>query len=95
MAQEIPKIIDCNVTNCVYNKNNQCHAFAITIGDDEPHCDTFCKSQVKGGINEITGKVGACKVTDCIYNKSFECNAPGIHVSLNHGNPDCTTFKHR
>ncbi|NLW32825.1 MAG: DUF1540 domain-containing protein [Fibrobacter sp.] len=94
MALEIPNIIDCNAKNCVYNKQNQCHAFAITVGDEEPRCDTYCSSQTKGGINEVTGKVGACKVCDCIHNKSFECTAQGIHITINHGTPDCSTYEH-
>ncbi|MDO5577462.1 MAG: DUF1540 domain-containing protein [Fibrobacter sp.] len=93
MAHDMPDIINCSVKNCVYNRQNQCHAYAITVGDEKPRCDTFYDSQDNGGKNLTTGKVGACKISDCVHNNAYECTAHGINVSLNNGSPDCATFK--
>jgi hypothetical protein len=95
MAQNMPKINKCDAKECVYNKEGICHTPAITVGDNEPCCDTFSAMSQKGGYDEIVGGVGACKVADCAYNNSFECNASGIDVIITKGHPDCGTFKHR
>jgi phosphoribosylformylglycinamidine (FGAM) synthase-like enzyme len=88
----VPKILDCNVTDCAYNNTNECHAAAITVGDKEPMCDTFTISSAKAGIAEAIGGVGACKVADCAYNDALECTADGIHVGTHSGHADCMTF---
>jgi hypothetical protein len=97
MAVKMPKISACDVQDCSYNKNQECHALAITVGGPEvcACCDTYLHSSKKGGVAETTGGVGACKVDACSFNSSFECSAPGIRVELQHGHADCTTFKNR
>ena len=94
---EMPKVLDCSVTNCAYNSKKACHAMAITIGETEkdPACDTFFTSQVHGGVKEATAGVGACKTSECQFNKDFECAAPNIHVGLKGTQVDCLTFKTR
>ncbi|NLE02057.1 MAG: DUF1540 domain-containing protein [Fibrobacter sp.] len=95
MENPISKIIDCQATECVYNKSGQCHTPAITVGDLEPCCDTFFQVKSKGGFLETNGGVGACKVSGCEYNDAFECTASGIHVVMNVDHPDCGTYKPR
>ena len=97
MAMNMPKITACDVKNCSYNQNQQCHALAITVGGPEvcACCDTFLKTSKKGGVADMTGSVGACKVDKCSYNNSFECAAPAIKVGLHQGHADCATFKAR
>ncbi len=95
MAENMPKVMKCEATQCIYNKGSQCHTLAITVGDEEPCCDTFKSSQTKGGYQDITGGVGACKVEDCEYNKSFECTAQTIKVIMNGDHPDCGTYEPR
>ena len=88
----VPKVLDCNMTDCAYNEDKMCHAVAITVGDLEPVCDTYMKGASKGGISDAIGGVGACKVNQCLYNDSLECTADGIHVGVRSGHADCTTF---
>jgi len=96
MAVNMPKILDCMVMDCSYNKSKECHAMAITVGsENHPMCDTFMKSPQKGGVMEMVGSVGACKEADCKYNKSLECAASGIHVGAHDGHADCSTFAAR
>jgi hypothetical protein len=95
MANEMSQILDCQALQCIYNKNGKCHTLAITVGDDEPCCDTFFKSHEKGGFANTLGGVGACKVSDCEHNSAFECTAKGIHVIMNVDHPDCGTFMQR
>lgn len=96
MAIQIPKILDCEVTQCSYNTTKMCHAVAISVGNsNHAMCDTFFKSSEKGGSMEITGSVGACKANDCKYNKSLECSAPGIHVANHSDHADCSTYSPR
>ena len=93
----MPKVIDCNAAVCAYNKENQCHALAITIGDGvHPNCDTGIITDKKGGVPNMTGKVGACKVDGCQFNTSFECAASeGIHITLCSDHAECGTFRPR
>ena len=97
MTMQMSKIASCEVTDCSFNQNKQCHALAITVGGPEvcACCDTYLHAAQKGGDAERTGGVGACKVDSCSFNSSFECSAPGIEVGLHQGPADCTTFKPR
>ncbi len=90
---EMPKVTDCQASECSYNSDGMCHAMAITIGDmTNPQCDTFCQSSSKGGDPTCIALVGACKTTSCTHNMSLECQAPGISVGYQSGEVDCLTF---
>ena len=92
------KISECQVSDCSYNNDNNCHALAITVGDEKcPGCDTFTQSGKKGGNPGALGGVGACKVENCKYNNSLECSAGSIQVGLGtHGcHAECRTFSAR
>lgn len=91
---DMSNITKCSVEECSYNKQQQCHALAITVGDqDDPRCDTFLPAGRKGGDSANTGKVGACKVSVCKYNDSLECNAGQIEVGHKAGTAYCLTFE--
>jgi len=88
----MPKVIDCMMADCAYNRDDCCHALAITVGGPEPMCDTFMQGAHKGGDENSTACVGACKVKGCRYNMSLECAAEGIRVMPSKAHPQCTTF---
>lgn len=88
-------VLDCEAHDCLYNVDGRCVTYAITVGGDEPCCDTFMAGKTKGGISGINAFVGACHVADCKFNNQFECSANGIHVSVIGGHPDCGTYKTR
>ncbi len=91
MVKAAPKIIDCIMSDCSYNRNKACHATAVTVGGPHPKCDTFLKAPRKGGVKKA-GVVGACKITECCYNESFECSASGIHMGIHQNHADCSTY---
>jgi hypothetical protein len=93
MPMKMPKILDCTMSECSYNKDDQCHA--ITVGAASPLCDTFAAFAKKGGALDMTGSVGACKVDRCKFNDSLECAADGIHVGRHVDHPECDTFSQR
>ncbi|HEY3356042.1 MAG TPA: DUF1540 domain-containing protein [Polyangia bacterium] len=94
MAIQLSKIAMCEAKQCAYNRQGECHAAAVTIGDGmHPMCDTFMAGK-QGGVPE-TGAVGACKVADCRFNQSLECGAGKIELGLHDGHADCRTFTHR
>lgn len=95
MAMSMPKISKCDVTECSYNKKNECHAMAITIGGLHAICDTFLKTNIKGGVADMIGGVGACKIDMCKFNKSLECSASVINVGHHSDHADCKTFAAR
>jgi len=93
MENKVPNIMDCEVTACAYNEMKKCHAKAITVGGSHPKCDTFFKTDQKGGLSGDVAMVGACKVTSCAYNMLLECGADGIQIAMHGSHPDCKTYK--
>lgn len=93
---DMPRIQLCDVTECAYNIDKNCHAVAITVGNAQAaRCDTFYKHS-KGGIRTLTGGVGACKMDSCKFNTDLECFADqGIKVATNGGEAVCKTFSPR
>jgi hypothetical protein len=88
---EMPKVAECDVSDCAYNIQNACHARAITVGDGaNAMCDTFFKSSSHTKGNFSAG-VGACKVSACSFNSDFECQADDIAVSVEGGQAMCMT----
>ncbi len=84
----------CDASQCAYNTEHQCHALAITIGDEQNHpmCDTYCSASVKGGDLNIMAGVGACKISECVFNAALECQSPEIVVGPTGDEVDCLTF---
>ncbi len=93
---DAPKVERCRVAECCYNRDEMCHALAITVGGrgDHPACDTFCDYGLKGG-EAAMADIGACKVDECAYNQNLECKASGIVVGPAQDEADCLTFKRR
>lgn len=94
---DMPDVKSCDVLECAYNKQRQCHAIAITIGDSGiPRCDTFWANQgssLEAGDPSQSGHVGACHTSQCEYNERLECRAPGIRVGYQNESPNCLTFE--
>lgn len=94
---ELPQVQDCSASACGYNHDG-CHAPAVTIGGhghgDHAHCTTFVDTSTKGGLDIVTGQVGACSRTDCQHNDSLVCHAPAIRVGPGSGSDvsDCLTY---
>jgi hypothetical protein len=93
---QMPQIQTCDMTDCAYNKNKQCHAMAITVGDEQnPMCDTFwMKNQMssKAGDPDQTGHVGACRMSECIFNDRLECVSEDITIGQRSEKPMCLTY---
>ncbi len=95
MTIEMPQVRRCNVNECAYNREQACHARAITIGDSTvPMCDTFFQSSTHAMARNIAG-VGSCKVSSCSHNQDFECNAENINVDHSEAKILCMTFERR
>jgi len=95
MPMKMPSVMDCSVTDCAYNKGKACHAMAVTIGHqpNQPHCDTYFRSDTHGGVKDMTAGVGACKTSSCHHNRDFECTASTIQVGMKGSQPDCLTYE--
>lgn len=78
---EMPVVSECAAIDCAYNVSRNCHARAITVGDDaHPGCDTFLKSRGHTKAARRTAGIGACKVSACKFNEDFECMTESIRV---------------
>ena len=90
---DMPEIEACDAEECSYNLGQQCHAWAITVGDlESPHCDTFIDADMSGGEEEFMARVGACKTSECMFNMHLECSADQVTVGHKNGQVDCLTF---
>lgn len=93
---EMPSVSTCVVARCTYNRDNTCHARAITVGHgSQPGCDTFMANDQHVRNKEMMAGVGACKVTVCRHNMDFECIADGISVGMRGKEINCLTFEAR
>ncbi len=91
---EMPQIVKCDMSACVYNKENRCTTMGITVGL-HAECNTFNHGSAKGGFDEVNGGVGACLASDCMFNYQLECKARKINVAVHDRHPDCSTFQTR
>jgi hypothetical protein len=96
MTIDMPYVETCTVSGCGYNKDEKCHARAITIGDGvHPGCDTsFLGAPGHTHENNLAG-VGACKVMGCSFNSDLECGADRIAVSMKGDSVQCMTYQAR
>lgn len=91
---DMPVVHNCAADSCAYNRDQACHALAITIGDAQmAACDTFFGIPRKGGVPMPAGQVGACKMDDCTHNVDLECQAPGISVGRLQDSAECMTYQ--
>jgi hypothetical protein len=90
----MPPVTKCEVENCFYNRDLQCHAPAINVGGEHPNCDTFIPMGNHIG-RQGTGTVGACHVSQCEYNADLTCVANGIVVTHHADHADCETYEPR
>ncbi len=91
----VPEVKKCSVTQCFYNKKDECHAHAITVGSEDPVCETFIQTQ-SNTQKQGAGEVGACHVHQCSYNDQMFCHAcDDIQVDMASGKAMCTTYRPR
>lgn len=95
----MPEVSECSVQACGFNKNSNCHARAITIGErNVPECGTFFTTSDISAHAKSEGRisgVGACKIADCIHNDDYECMANDIVVAFSHDHANCQTYARR
>lgn len=89
----LPMISKCEETDCFYNRESDCHAAAINVGDTHPRCDTFARTGGKHISRQPVGMVGACHVSECRWNADLMCSAKAITVGKHGDHPDCLTYE--
>ncbi len=93
---DMAKVESCTKSDCIFNRNNQCHAQAINIGDEfHPDCDTYIQGSKKAGDDDVIAGVGACKCTSCEYNDNYQCQAGSINVGPKSDEVECLTYEAR
>ena len=91
---EMPSVSNCLINQCAYNLNNNCHAKAITIGDNSnPACDTYFEAKLHSREDQRVAGVGACKISICKNNNDLECMAESITVGRVSDEVKCLTFR--
>lgn len=89
----VPEVKMCSVSQCYYNRENECFAHSILVGSDEPVCETYTLSDMH--TNKMgQAEVGACHVDRCEYNQGLFCHACGdIDVGMKNNQAWCNTFE--
>ena len=82
----------CKMSNCAYNRKNECTTMAINIGAHS-ECNTYIHGSARGGFPDARGGIGACLAAECRHNNNLECAAPGITVDNHYRHADCCTFE--
>ncbi len=91
----MPKVAKCEVSECFYNSDMQCHVPAITVGGEtHPRCDTFISRANHIDCSGASG-VGACHTSICKHNSDLTCSAAEISVGCHAEHADCSTFECR
>lgn len=106
----VPKVKQCEMTECGFNDDRKCHAAAIQVGDQvgvavaerqgvalqDPKCDTFTRHPGGHfGAGDLLAQVGACKADTCTFNDHLRCTAEGITVGHHESHADCQTYRPR
>ena len=90
----------CNVSNCIYNSDQQCTAgpVDITFQDNLPQCYTYTtlesedpKASASAGVVGV-GDVSQCDVIDCTFNEGQRCTAESITVTFEENTAQCATY---
>lgn len=91
---QMPAVRQCTATACSFNDDG-CHAPAVTVApvEDGARCATFVETPVRGGLDGVTGAVGACSRSDCVHNENLTCRADGITVGAGASVSDCLTYR--
>lgn len=84
-------VLACNVEQCSWWRNRECHAMNISVGDMHPTCDRYTTAAVDQQDSELP-QVDNCLVQQCKYNDANGCVAPGITVGHHAEHADCETF---
>jgi hypothetical protein len=93
---DMPKVTSCEMMGCAYNRDKQCHALAINLGDHGcPECDTMAKEPVEAGSDDDQAGVGACRVSSCTFNDKLECAADNVAVGQFGDTAACQTYQRR
>lgn len=91
----IPEVKKCSVSQCFFNKENECRAHSVLVGSEEPTCETFAQSgQHSNNLGQSA--VGACHITKCEYNHSMSCHAcSDIEIGWQDNSAKCLTYEPR
>jgi len=90
---DVPEVGNCSVRHCAFNREGNCHAQAITVGDSiDPICDTFMASE-RHNRRRAHGGVGACKVASCRHNDDLLCTADSVRVGMHDQHARCETYE--
>ncbi len=106
----IPRVSQCEMTECGFNESQKCHAAGIQVGDQvggavaerpgvtlqDPKCDTFTRNPgAHFGAGDLIAQVGACMANSCSHNEALRCTADGIQVGRHDTHADCKTYRLR
>ncbi len=85
-------LLNCMVTNCVYNKEELCSRGDIKIGGrkatiaEETCCDSFRDKNHGAAKNAVSTECGCssirvdCDACSCKYNEDKTCCAPEVNI---------------
>ncbi|MFA9375408.1 MAG: DUF1540 domain-containing protein [Lachnotalea sp.] len=102
-------LLDCNVSDCLYNDSNLCCQNDIKVAGEQAHssdctcCDSFHEKKQDSFSNSV-GEPSrptsvSCEADNCSYNENKLCLANQIGISGNNAHApeqtQCATFRAR
>jgi hypothetical protein len=93
ITMDMAPVDACDATECAFNKSEECHAGAITVGDGvTPNCDTFYMHRQHPRHGPADSGVGPCKVSACRHNRGLSCQAANVRVGWGADAVRCLTY---
>lgn len=101
--------LECEVSNCVYNKTRYCSKGDIMVGgkhackEEDTCCDSFRENSrdvFKSSMEHPDRVIHIdCEVAQCVYNSNYRCQAENVIIkgngAANAKETLCGTFKER
>jgi len=96
MKDELPRVKECTLTECVHYERRYCKAATISVGENEtPLCKTFSTEEIM--VNKFSQPLGVvdCSVHKCLRNRDLKCKAYFILVRSRNGKAFCQSYVNR
>lgn len=90
---EMGMVLACQVDSCSYNRNLECRAGEVEVGDcSHARCDTFTTNQVEE-LETGQAIVASCAVAECKFNQdAVTCTAPAVSLGHHEEHAECDSY---
>lgn len=96
MTNDLPRVKECTLADCIYYERRYCRSATISVGENEvPLCRAFATEGRT--VNKVSSSRGVvdCSIHKCLRNRDLKCNAYFILVRPGNGKAYCRSYVNR